>query len=440
MATLSRKFRFALDYAAEVHASQLRKGTEIPYVSHLLTVTSIVLDNGGSEDEAIAALLHDAVEDGGGQKVYEEIRHCFGENVAEIVAGCTDAWIIPKPPWRQRKEAYVKHIAETSPSVLLVSMADKLANARSMLADYEKCGEKLWTRFNTGKAGQLWYLRALANAFKGTGVKPDIVVELERVVAALETMCRADDNCVKTFIGIDGCRAGWVLVSLDETGEFTAIDIASCFRDAVSKAASAEAVLVDIPIGLREAGPERECDKKGRGLLGPRKSSLFPVPVRTAVHASTYEEACRLNENASGRKISKQTGAICSKIAEVDSIFTTSTALQSKIRETHPELCFTSLNNWTPMNQSKKTKAGMEERLSVIKRYATNADAFFQAVSKSYPSSKVLEDDIIDAMVCAITAREGYRNQFPTIPPEPEVDNVGLKMEMVCAIGKKELR
>lgn len=86
--------------------------------------SSIVLDNGGNEDETIAALLHDAVEDRGGQSIYEEIRHCFGDKVAELVAGCTDAWTIPKPPWRQRKEAYLRHIGEASPSVLLVALAD----------------------------------------------------------------------------------------------------------------------------------------------------------------------------------------------------------------------------------------------------------------------------------------------------------------------------
>lgn len=185
--TLSPRFDVALVFASQLHRDQARKETFIPYISHLLAVTAIVLEHGGSEDEAIAALLHDAVEDQGGAAAYEVIRNEFGENVATTVAGCSDADTIPKPPWRERKEAYVAHIASASPSVRLVSAADKLHNARALLADYRQESEKLWGRFNGGRAGTLWYYRTLANAFQNTESTP-LTEELDRVVTELESV------------------------------------------------------------------------------------------------------------------------------------------------------------------------------------------------------------------------------------------------------------
>jgi (p)ppGpp synthase/HD superfamily hydrolase len=135
--------------------------TEIPYLAHLLGVASIALEYGADEDEAIAALLHDAVEDAGGLARLEDIRSRFGENVAGIVAACTDAYVVPKPPWRERKEGYIEHIVQASKSARLVSAADKLHNARSILKHYRVEGEALWSRFNGGKEGTLCYYRAL---------------------------------------------------------------------------------------------------------------------------------------------------------------------------------------------------------------------------------------------------------------------------------------
>src|ERR1051325_12202408 len=129
---LTSRFEDALSFAARLHSGQLRKGTAIPYVSHLLAVASVALEHGADEDEAIAALLHDAVEDQGGAPTREEIRRRFGDRVVEIVDGCTDAETVPKPPWRERKERYIAHVAEASPSVRLVSASDKLHNARSI--------------------------------------------------------------------------------------------------------------------------------------------------------------------------------------------------------------------------------------------------------------------------------------------------------------------
>ena len=188
---LSQRFEDALVYAARLHAKQIRKGTTIPYVSHLLSVASIVLEHGGNEVEAIAALLHDAIEDQGGAETREEIRRRFGDAVVSIVDGCTDAEVIPKPPWKERKEQYIARLSHASPSILLVSAADKLHNARAILGDYRALGENLWDRFNGGKEGTLCYYKSLVDAFKqaaaGTALAP-LIGELERVVGEIEKL------------------------------------------------------------------------------------------------------------------------------------------------------------------------------------------------------------------------------------------------------------
>jgi (p)ppGpp synthase/HD superfamily hydrolase len=186
---LSNRFTEALTYATKLHADQVRKSSGVPYISHLLGVTSIALEYGANEDEAIAALLHDAVEDQGGAAIREEIRRRFGDTVTAIVDGCTDAEIIPKPPWRQRKEAYIATIPQASPSVILVSAADKLHNARSILKDYRTLDETVWERFKGGKDGTLWYYRAVVEAFISRGTTP-LIAELERVVLELEQLVK----------------------------------------------------------------------------------------------------------------------------------------------------------------------------------------------------------------------------------------------------------
>ncbi len=182
-----KKFEEALEYAARVHRNQTRKGTRIPYVTHLLAVASIVGENGGTEDEVVAALLHDAPEDQGGEARLADIRERFGEEVAEIVAGNTDTYEDPKPPWRERKEAYLARIGRKPDPVRLVSAADKLHNARSVLADLRAVGDALWARFNGGKEGTLWYHRALVTAFAAAGSNA-VVEELDRVVGEIERL------------------------------------------------------------------------------------------------------------------------------------------------------------------------------------------------------------------------------------------------------------
>jgi (p)ppGpp synthase/HD superfamily hydrolase len=170
-----------------LHAQQLRKGTNIPYISHLLAVTGIVLQHGGTEDEAIAALLHDAVEDQGGPPTLEEINRRFGHAVSEIVQVCTNADTVPKPEWRQRKERYIAHLSTASPSARLVCAADKLDNARSVLADCRQLGEALWGRFNGGRVGTLWYYRSVVDAIKKVDQTP-LLEELSRVVSEIERL------------------------------------------------------------------------------------------------------------------------------------------------------------------------------------------------------------------------------------------------------------
>ena len=183
------KFEDALIYAARLHRDQARKGSDVPYVTHLLAVASIVSENGSTEDEVVAALLHDAPEDRGGRERLEEIRSRFGDEVAKIVDGCTDTYEDPKPDWRPRKEAYVAHVATAPAPVRLVSAADKLHNARSILADLRSLGDKLWDRFTGGKEGTLWYYRALVEAYAEAGANP-VVEELDRVVHEIEVLVR----------------------------------------------------------------------------------------------------------------------------------------------------------------------------------------------------------------------------------------------------------
>lgn len=191
MTRLSNRFEDALVYATRLHATQTRKGTDIPYVSHLLAVTSLVIEAGGTEDEAIAALLHDGPEDQGGEKTLSTIRERFGSKVADIVADCSDTFEEEKPPWSERKRAYLAHLSSAPASVLLVSCADKLHNARAILADYRSVGEALWERFRGGKEGTLWYYRALVSSYAAASEPPVLLDQLERVVTELEALASA---------------------------------------------------------------------------------------------------------------------------------------------------------------------------------------------------------------------------------------------------------
>jgi (p)ppGpp synthase/HD superfamily hydrolase len=194
---LTGQFSKALVYAELKHHNQVRKGGDIPYVGHLLTVAGLVINDGGSEDQAIAALLHDTVEDQGGPPTLEEIRANFGDEVARIVDQCSDTDEVPKPPWLDRKRKYIEHLAEVGEDTLLVSVADKLDNARSMLRDYHTHGPALWERFNRkNPQDHLWYYGELLKAFRARGLNSWMVDELGRVVDELKRLVEGGDRIV----------------------------------------------------------------------------------------------------------------------------------------------------------------------------------------------------------------------------------------------------
>ena len=201
MPVVGKRFRDALVWAAELHEDQKRKGGDVPYVSHLIGVASIVLEHGGDEDQAIGALLHDALEDQAHKMTPNEMRERFGANVQAIVEACTDG--DPEEQrdrdparWRVRKQIYIDQVATKPADALLVSMADKLYNARAILEDFREIGDKLWPRFTAGRDGNLWYYRALLTAFKvriedrpGGGTR--LWHELDRAVAEIERLAGA---------------------------------------------------------------------------------------------------------------------------------------------------------------------------------------------------------------------------------------------------------
>ena len=182
---LGPRFGRAFLFAADKHSGQTRKASTIPYIAHLMGVTSLVLEFGGDEDMAIAALLHDVVEDCGGLPILKEVRRRFGPRVAKIVDGCTDSFTDPKPPWRERKETYLRHLKKADAETRLVSAADKLNNVRSILSDYREFGESIWARFNGGRDGTLWYYRSLLEEFL-RHTPNRLITELELAVRELE--------------------------------------------------------------------------------------------------------------------------------------------------------------------------------------------------------------------------------------------------------------
>jgi (p)ppGpp synthase/HD superfamily hydrolase len=183
---LMQKFDDAMAYAAEKHRNQRRKGGNIPYLGHLLSVAGYVIEADGTESEAIAALLHDTAEDQGGQETLDEIRRKFGDEVADIVEECSDTVVTPKPPWRERKQRYIDHLSEASDSAILVSVADKLHNAHAILRDFRAQGDELWHRFNVKDPQQhLWYYKSLLKVYRKR-IHNGLVDELSGVIDELE--------------------------------------------------------------------------------------------------------------------------------------------------------------------------------------------------------------------------------------------------------------
>ncbi len=205
--TLTARYDDALAFASRIHRAQRRKGSEVPYIAHLLAVSALVLEHGATENEAIAALLHDAVEDQGGSQMSETICSRFGGEVAEIVRGCTDTDEIHKPSWRPRKERFLARLEDAPFSVRLVVTADKLHNVRSILDDYRLLGEDLWQRFTGGREGTLWYYRAVVEVLRdrlgdGEHRLGPLTEKLADAVSELEALaCQSTETPTRTMAG-----------------------------------------------------------------------------------------------------------------------------------------------------------------------------------------------------------------------------------------------
>ena len=184
---LSDRFLKALSMAFTLHQNQLRKASETPYFAHLMTVAALVLENGGSEDQAIAALLHDAVEDAGGLETLDKIREEFGATIADLVDACTDSYTQPKPEWEPRKIDYLEKLKSASDEVILISLADKIHNARSILRDLHLSGDSTWEKFKGKKSGTLWYYQALAKIFDDAPY-PALKNEFRNLVDEIHTL------------------------------------------------------------------------------------------------------------------------------------------------------------------------------------------------------------------------------------------------------------
>ena len=183
---LTSRFIDAVELAASLHRTQRRKGSGTPYLGHLLGVCALVMEAGGTEDECIAALLHDAVEDQGGAQTAERIRRQFGAEVASIVAGCSEDRS-QGMDWRQRKEGAIRNVSTAGPSVLLVVSADKLHNGRSLIRAHSRLGDDVWSRFKGGRDGTIWYYRSMAAAIAAAGHNP-LLPELQRTVDELGSL------------------------------------------------------------------------------------------------------------------------------------------------------------------------------------------------------------------------------------------------------------
>ena len=247
------------------------------------------------------------------------------------------------------------------------------------------------------------------------------------------------------FWGIDGCKGGWFCIGLTNAGDHCSL-VAADIIDAHSKLQKrgAKIALIDIPIGLSDNDKKRICDDKAKECIGPRRSSVFPVPCRQALEAfcaDGAEAAKKVNHQITGRSLSKQTLAIMKKIAEVDG-FMRGNESENFFREVHPEVCFWALNGDVSLAHGKKEKEGRCERLEILRRYSANTkrplniDAIYNKSLCEHPRKTVACDDVLDALAAALTAKNVCAKQPRTLPTAPAKDARGLTMEMVCVINR----
>ena len=265
------------------------------------------------------------------------------------------------------------------------------------------------------------------------------------------------DSAIK-YVGVDGCKAGWIGVGLGDDDGCPKIKVCEKFADLVACFGDARVILVDIPIGLHQDAAPRACDEEARKKLGTRRQgAVFPAPPRpfvdkvaltpdwdwTTAHGKSFQEAhAEANawhrEKFRGKGVAAQAFAITPKIGEMDEFMRTRDSKSPTIREVHPEICFWALNGGKPMSTNKKQPLGFEERLETLRRCAqdvngVDVDAMFKKARGKYTKRKVADDDILDALASAITAKIGCENGFMTLPDNPPKDSKGLTMEMVYA-------
>lgn len=413
---LGRLWDDAVVYATHVHGDQVRKGAEIPYISHVISVAALVLEDGGGEEEAVAALLHDAVEDAGGQRRLDDIAHRFGRRIADIVAGCSE-WIKQpdesdddKPSWCLRKRAYLDHLREaTDESILRVALADKVHNARAIVADLRARGPEMAKVFNAGASDQVWYYLALAAAFAerpGTKLRNELQVAVAEMPALFGEVPRR-----ARVVGVDGAPYGWVAVALDEDC-LASVARFRTFQDVLDEFADAEIVAVDIPIGLASRG-RRSPDHAAKDFLAPHGSRVFETAPRAVLEARTYAAALARLRADEGRGFSAQSYALRDKIFEVDECARS----DDRVREVHPEVSFAALAERALGR--KKTPEGHADRASLLEKGGIwlPADAF--------KLGGVGADDVLDAGAAAWSARRIANGQAKILPEAPDPDERG---------------
>lgn len=230
------------------------------------------------------------------------------------------------------------------------------------------------------------------------------------------------------FIGVDSCKKGWFVVALNVSLNWE-VGVFEDFSKVVAKYSSFDNLLIDIPIGIPTRG-NRACDVETRKKLGRRGTSVFTVPCRKAVYSPSYGEACRINLETNGKKLSKQTWNIVPKIKQLEKFLVSNTYYLNKIRESHPEICFWALAGKRPMENSKKTDYGIIERLELMKKIFPKAEILFKHSKQKFKRSEVSKDDIVDAMILCLSASNltGHLLSFPEMPPQ---DEFGIEMEIV---------
>lgn len=230
-------------------------------------------------------------------------------------------------------------------------------------------------------------------------------------------------------VGVDGCPAGWFYVALEPSGA-SRFEIVSTLDELVRTIPGPARILVDVPIGLPEGPGGRDCDRAARGVLGPRRSSVFPAPARAVLDAVDYEDAQRRSRTAAGVGLSKQAFAIVPKCKEVDELLRADARARRIVREIHPEVCFWALAGRKPMAHRKKTKEGRKERIAVLDRLRPGAGREIEETSDQFRRRDLARDDVVDAMAAAMTA-SAEAAALRTLPSIPPMDSVGLPMEMV---------